>query len=77
MIFQQKYFYYILLTDQIYFSDCLYFLIFWAICLLQFSFPGCDIINFENNLIFVIKSFLYKTKKSRQKFKHFENKESF
>ena len=40
-------------------------------------FPGCDIINFEINLIFLIKSFFYMTEKSRQKFKHVENEKSF
>ena len=35
--------------------------------------PGFDLINFEIDLIFLIKSFFYVTKKSRQKFKYFEN----
>ena len=42
-----------------------------------FNFPGCDVINFEINLIFLIKSFFYMTKKSRQKFKNFEKEKSF
>ena len=33
--------------------------------------------SFEINLIFQIKSFLYMTKKSRQKFKYLENVSSF
>ena len=41
------------------------------------SFTGCDPINFEINLIFLIKPFLLMTKKSRQKFKYIENKKSF
>ena len=40
------------------------------------SFPGCDVINFEIDLIFLIKPFFYMNKKSRQKFKHLENKNS-
>ena len=36
MIFLEKYFScYILLTDQISLSDCLYFWKYWAICVLQ------------------------------------------
>ena len=34
----------------------------------------CDIINFEINLIFLVKSFFYMTTKSRQKPKYLENK---
>ena len=30
--------------------------------------PGFEVINFEINLIFLIKHFLYVTEKSRQKF---------
>ena len=39
--------------------------------------PGCNIIKFETNFIFLIKSFCCKTKKSRQKFKYLENEKSF
>ena len=39
--------------------------------------PGCDVIKFEINLIFLIKPFRYMTKKSRQKYKYLENKKSF
>ena len=42
-------------------------------CMAVVSFLGCDVINFEINLIFLIKPFLYMTKKSRQKFKYLEN----
>ena len=35
-------------------------------------FPGYDVIDFEIN-IFLIKPFLYMSKKSRQKFKYLEN----
>ena len=38
---------------------------------------GCDIINFEINLVFLIKPFFYITKKSRQKFKYVENERAF
>ena len=47
---------------------------YWTICALQlFVFSGCDVINFEVNLIFLIKSFFCMNKMSRQKFKHIEN----
>ena len=39
---------YLLLTGQILFSNCLYFLRFWPICA-----PVCDHINFEINLTFL------------------------
>ena len=39
--------------------------------------PGCDIINFEFDLAFLIKPFFFITKKSRQKFKYLENKKIF
>ena len=59
-------------------SDCLYFLKYPAICALPlFFFPGCDVINSEINLIFLIKLFFYMTEKSRQKFKYLENKKRF
>ena len=38
MIFQEKYFScYILLTDKISLSDCLYFLTHWSVCVMQLS----------------------------------------
>ena len=40
-------------------------------------FPGCDVLNFEINPIFLIKPFYYLTKMLRQKFKYLENKKSF
>ena len=40
-------------------------------------FPGCDDLNFEINVIFLIKPFLYKTKKSRQEFEYLENEKNF
>ena len=38
---------------------------------------GCDVINFEFNLILIIKPFFYMTKKSRQKLKYLENEKRF
>ena len=37
---------------------------YWAICVLQLCFPGCDVINFETSLIFLIKPFFYLTNKN-------------
>ena len=42
-------------------------------CIAIVCFPGCEVINFENNLIFLIKSLFYMTETSKQKFKHLEN----
>ena len=39
--------------------------------------PGCDVIGFEINLIFLIKPFSYMTKELRQKFKYLENEKTF
>ena len=36
-------------------------------------FPGCDVIIFEISLRFLIKPFLYITRKSRQIFKYLKN----
>ena len=74
MIFWDKYFsFYLLLTDQM-LSDCLYFLRYWIIII---SFPVDDVINFESNLSFLIKSFSYMTKRVRTKFKYLKNEKSF
>ena len=40
-------------------------------------FLGCEVINFEINVIFLIKPFFYIPKKSRQKTKYLENEKSF
>ena len=40
-------------------------------------YPGSDVINFEINLIFLIKALLYMTKMSRQKLKYLEKEKSF
>ena len=41
-------------------------LCFCNMCIEIACFPGCVVINFEINLIFLIKPFFYMTKKSRQ-----------
>ena len=66
--FQEKCFScYILLTDQISLSDCLYVFRYRAICVLQnFCCPSCDVIRFKLNFIFLIKLFSYMLKKSSQ-----------
>ena len=62
--FKKKNVSHVMLTNQIFLSNSLYFLRSWAICILQLIFfPGCDVINFEINLNFLIKPFSYITKK--------------
>ena len=51
--------------------------IFGNMCVVIVCFPGWDVINFEINLIFLIKTFWYMTKKSRQKRKYLQNENSF
>ena len=46
-------------------------------CITIVCLPGCDVIKFEINLIFLIKPFSYIIKKSRQKLKYLENEKSF
>ena len=46
-------------------------------CIAIVRLPGFDIISYEINRIFLIKSFFYMTKKSRQKFKCLENEKQF
>ena len=46
------------------------------ICIAIICFPGCDVVNFEINLIFLIKIFFYMTKKSKQKFKYLKKEKS-
>ena len=79
MIFKEKYFScYILLTDRtVLLSDCLYFLIYCPIVYCNCFFPCCKVINFEINLIFLIKSFYYTNKKLTQKFKYLQNENNF
>ena len=76
MIFQEKCFScYALLTDQI--SLSLLFEILVNMCIAIACEPGSDAINFEINLIFLIKPFYDMTKNSRQKFKYLEHEKSF
>ena len=75
MIFEEKYFSrYILLTDWVSLPGCLYFLRYWAMCIVFICCTVCDIMNFEINLDLLIKPFFYITKKSRQKCKYPKNK---
>ena len=46
-------------------------------CVVVICFPGCDVINLEINLIFLIKPFFFMSKISRQKFKDLDNEKSF
>ena len=66
------------LTDQISLPDCLYLLRYFSICAVPLIIsPDCAVINFEINLIFLIKPFSYMTEKSRQKFKYLEDEKRF
>ena len=47
------------------------------VCIPIVCFPSCDVINFEINLVLLIKSLFYMNKKSKQKSKYLENKKSF
>ena len=47
------------------------------ICVVIICQPGCDVIKFQINIIFLIKLFCCMTKNSRQKLKHHENEKSF
>ena len=66
MIFQEKYFLScIVLTNQILFSDCLYFIeIFGKTFAVIVCSEFCDVINFDINLSFLIKLFSSMTKSS-------------
>ena len=57
--------------------DYFYFLRYWAMCLVNFCFPFCDVMNSEINFIFLIKPLFYMTKNLRQKIKCLENEKSF
>ena len=46
-------------------------------CVVVICFPGCDVINLEINLIFLIKPFFFMNKISRQNFKDLDNEKSF
>ena len=47
------------------------------ICIAIVCFPGCDVINFEISLIFLIKPFFYMTKYSRQNLNILKTKKAF
>ena len=67
---------YILLSDKISLSGCRETL--WNRCIVIVCEAGCEVINFEINLILLLKIFFsYMTKKSRQKFKYLESETSF
>ena len=78
MTFHKKYFScYILLTDQIVFPDWLHFLRYLSVyvyCLLTSFWYH---INSKIKFIFQIKPLFYMAKKSIQKYKYLENKNSF
>ena len=58
IIFEEKYFScYILLIDQISLSVCLYFVRLGNMSIAIACEPGCDVMNFDVNLIFLIKPF--------------------
>ena len=46
-------------------------------CFAIICFSGCDVLNFEINLVFLIKPFFCITKNLKQKLKYLENKKSF
>ena len=46
-------------------------------CITNACQPGCDVIKFEIDLIFLIKTFCYMTKKSRQKLNILKTKRAF
>ena len=46
-------------------------------CIAIVCYRGCDVMKFEINLIFLIKPFLYMTKKSRHKLKYLDTKSAF
>ena len=77
MIFEEKYFsFYILVTDQISLHDCLYFVRYWAISVLQlFINHVMTSYILELTLFFSWSRFFYMNNKSRQKSKYLESRE--
>ena len=49
---------------------------FSSMCFAIVCCPGCDVINFKINLVFLIELFFYMTKKSRQNLRYLENEKS-
>ena len=76
MIFEEKYFsWYILSTDHVSLSGCLYFMRYWAICVLQ-MFVNQIVTSWILKLYFQSSRFSNMPKKSWQKLKYLENKSS-
>ena len=46
-------------------------------CIVIICFPVYDVINFENNLSFLIEPLFYMNKKSGQRFEQLKNEQSF
>ena len=51
--------------------------IYGNICIVIVSFPGCEVINFGIDLVFLIKPLFYMKEKSKKKSKYFENEKNF
>ena len=73
---------YILITDQLSLPDDLAWLLFVLRDIDLYAYYNSLLTrlwrhNFEINLVFLIKSFFYMTKISRQKLKYLENEKSF
>ena len=67
-----------ILTDQISLPDCLYFVRHWSYMgIVIVFFTGCDVINFEINLIFLIKPFFLRDQTVKTKIEYLENEKSF
>ena len=78
IIFQERYFHVISINrPKSIVSLPLLLKILDNICNAIVCCPGCDVINFEISLIFLIKQFFYLAKNLRQKFKYLENEKSF
>ena len=60
MVFEEKYFSsYVLLSDQFILEDCFHFMRYWAMCVCcNYLLTRLWTLNFEINVIFLIKSFL-------------------
>ena len=67
----------VLLTDQVSLSDCLYFLRYWGICVLQLFVNQVVTSKISINVIFLIKLFLCMIKKSRQNLNILRTKRAF
>ena len=77
MIFQEKYFSYSFNWPNFIVWLPLLLEILINICIAIVWEPDCDVTNFEINFVFLIKSFFFMTKKSRQKLIYLENEKSF